>query len=123
MPATKKREKNAERIKVLEEFGFAIATPQACTIADALIAARKKADVAEWIKRQVDRGNNIEVGRELAELEDETSGLCFFVWKYPQTGREAGCGTTIGADTTALAEGASRDWKFNVSIDPPAVSR
>jgi hypothetical protein len=42
MPPTKKREKNAERIKVLEEFGFAIATPPACAIADAVIALRKE---------------------------------------------------------------------------------
>jgi hypothetical protein len=31
--------------------------------------------------------------------------------------------TMSGKFVTALAEGASRDWKFNVSIDPPAVSR
>ena len=60
-----------------------------------------------WLKSQLERGFNIEFIRELTELDDDTSGLCILVYRFPQSGPEEGCGTCIGGNTdfhTAIDE-------------------
>lgn len=74
MPALKKRPKNyAERLRVLEEFGFAVATPHACAIADALITERARVD---YFESKLRTGNEVFLSREMAE-DDELAYMIY----------------------------------------------
>jgi hypothetical protein len=91
--------KNAPLLAIYEEFGFSMATEPAMKIAKALLRAREDTARIEWIKSQLDRGTNIDFTRELADLDDNTTGLCVMIWQSPQAGPDEGCGSFLVGNT------------------------